>query len=146
MNTIPRTKVGLHSPLLYRLEGNDGSQWKGWGQLWPHCYQSSLHFSCHIGQDVCLFGFGILVFLTMQGYSLVTRGTLCLWCVGFSLGWLLLLQSRDSRHLGSVAADHLLCFPKARGSFQPGTETMSPALVCGFLSTGPQGKSYVGNF
>ena len=77
MNTIPRTKVGLHSPLLYRLEGNDASQWKGLGQLWPHCCQSFLHFSCHIGQDVCLFSFGSVglldyarIFPSYQGYSL----------------------------------------------------------------------------
>ena len=61
-----------------------------------------------------------LVFLTMRGYSLVTRATLCLWCVGFSLGWLLFLLSRDSRHLGSVVAGHLLSYLKARGIFPTG--------------------------
>ena len=127
MNTIPRTKVGPGSPLLYRLEGNDGSPWKGWGPVVTTLLPvfSELLLSFWAG---CLFSFGSIglpdyarIFPSYQSYSVV-------WCVVFSLGWLLLLQSRDSRHLGSVVADHLLSYPKACGSSQPGIEPMSPHL------------------
>ena len=42
------------------------------------------------------------VFVAVHGLSLVvaSRGYSSLWCVGFSLWWLLLLQSIGSRHLG----------------------------------------------
>ena len=82
-------------------------------------------------------------------------------CVGFSLHWLLLLQSTSSRHtgfnscgVGSVDAAlglqshclsscstwvYLSCstwdLPKS------GIEPVSPALAGGFLTTGPPGKS-----
>ena len=40
--------------------------------------------------------------LLSAGFSLVaeSRGYSSLWCAGFSLWWLLLLQSRGSRHAG----------------------------------------------
>ena len=42
------------------------------------------------------------VFVAAHGLSLVaaSRGYSSLWCVGFSLQWLLLLQSTGSRHAG----------------------------------------------
>ena len=42
------------------------------------------------------------VFVAAHGLSLVAAsgGYSSLWCVGFSLWWLLLLQSRGSRHVG----------------------------------------------
>ena len=49
-----------------------------------------------------LFIFGCWVFVTARGLSLVaaSRGYSSLWCVGFSLWWLLLLQSTGSRRMG----------------------------------------------
>ena len=42
------------------------------------------------------------VFVAARGLSLVaaTGGYSSLWCTGFSLQWLLLLQSTGSRHVG----------------------------------------------
>ena len=92
-----------------------------------------------------------------------------LWCVGFSLRWLLLLWSTGSRHVGfsscgtraSVVVAHRL---SSCGSWalerrlrscgvwtyllngmwdlpRPGLEPVSPALAGGFLTTAPPGKS-----
>ena len=58
-----------------------------------------------------------LVFLDRGGHSLVLGSTLRLWYVSFSLGWLLMLQSRGSRHLGSPVAVHLPSCATARGVF-----------------------------
>ena len=57
------------------------------------------------GAFVC---FDVLFFLVARGHSLVPGSILWLQCVGFSMGWLLLLQSRGSRHLSSGVAVHLL--------------------------------------
>ena len=48
------------------------------------------------------------VFAAMCGLSLVVAsgGYSLLWCVGFSLRWLLLLWSMDSRCVGSVVVAH----------------------------------------
>ena len=48
------------------------------------------------------------VFAATRGLSLVvaSRGYSSLWCAGFSLWWLLLLQSMGSRHVASVVAAH----------------------------------------
>ena len=44
------------------------------------------------------------VFVAVRGLSLVaaSRGYSLLWCAGFSLWWLLLLQSTGSRRVGPV--------------------------------------------
>ena len=83
-----------------------------------------------------------------QGYS-------SLWCAGFSLRWLLLLQSTGSRHMGfsscgSRALERRLssCGSRAyllRGMWdlpRPGLEPVSPALAGGFLTTAPPGKAH----
>ena len=63
-------------------------------------------------------------------------------CVGFSLWWLLLLQSRGSRRAGFRS-----CGPRAqllRSMWdlpRPGLEPVSPTLAGGFLTTAPPGKS-----
>ena len=64
---------------------------------------------------VCLVGFGSIGLPPYERIFSSYRVTFSLWCVGFSSWWLLLLQIRDSRHLGSVVADHLLSCPKACG-------------------------------
>ena len=82
------------------------------------------------------------------------RGLLFLWCAGFSLRWLLLLQSMGSRRAGfsscgSWALEHRLSSWGARASLLhgmwdlpgPGLEPMSPAFAGGFLTTVPPGKS-----
>ena len=68
---------------------------------------------------------------------------------GFTLGWLLLLQSMGSRpagfsscHTGSVVVAHGLRCSAACGILpRPSTEPMSPTLACKFLTTRPPGKS-----
>ena len=81
------------------------------------------------------------LFAASGGYSL-------LWCAGFSLRWLLLLRSTDSRlagfsccvtwaqqwwHTGLVA-------PRMWDLPRPGLEPVSPALAGGFLTTVPPEK------
>ena len=46
------------------------------------------------------------VFVAVRGLSLVAAsgGSSSMWCAGFSLQWLLLLQSTGSRRVGSVVA------------------------------------------
>ena len=76
-----------------------------------------------------------------------------LWCVGFSLRWLLLLRSTGSRHTGfsncgSRALERRLSSCGAwalllRGMWdlpRPGLEPVSPALAGRFLTTVPPGK------
>ena len=92
----------------------------------------------------------------MRGLPLVAAsgGYSSLQHVGFSLQWLLLLQSTGSRHVGfsscgSWALEHRLnsCDTRAyllRGMWdlpRPGLEPMSPALAGGFLTTVPPEKS-----
>ena len=95
------------------------------------------------------------VFVAARGLSLVaaSRGYSSLWCVGFSLQWLLLLWSMCSRHVGfsscgSWALKCRLSSCGARAQLLRGTrdlpglglEPMSPALAGGFLNTVPPGK------
>ena len=76
-----------------------------------------------------------------------------MWCVGFSLQWLLLLRSTGSRcagfsSCGSRALERRLSSCGARASLLhgmwdlpgPGIEPVSPALAGRFLSTAPPGK------
>ena len=61
----------------------------------------------------------MLSFIAARGLSLVeaSRGYSLLQCVGFSLWWLLLLQSTGSRHAGSVVVAHGLSCSVACGIF-----------------------------
>ena len=96
------------------------------------------------------------VFVAVRGLSLVatSRGYSSLQCRGFSLRWLLLLQSMGSRHrgfssCGSRALERRLssCGAWAQllcGMWDlpgPGLEPVSPALADRFLTTVPLGKS-----
>ena len=55
------------------------------------------------------------------------------------------MQDMSSRHAGSVVVVHRLHCLEACGVFipRPGIEPMSTALVGGFLTFGPLGKSQV---
>ena len=90
-----------------------------------------------------------------MGLSLVAASGGCslLLCAGFSLRWLLLLQSTGSRHTGfsscgSWALERRLssCGAQAellRSTWDlpgPGLEPVSSALAGGFLTTAPPGK------
>ena len=46
-------RSSLTSPLQFL--GNDGSPWKGAGQVWSGYCQAFLDISCHVGQDYCPF-------------------------------------------------------------------------------------------
>ena len=93
------------------------------------------------------------VFVAARGLSLVATsgGYSSLWCTGFLLWWLLLLQSTGSRPTGfsscSTRAQQLwhtgLVVPHGvRDLPRPGLEPVSPALAGGFLTTVPPGKSH----
>ena len=108
------------------------------------------------------------VFVAAHGLSLVavSGGYSSLWCVGFSLRWLLSLQSTGSRRkvfsscgtqfssCGSRALERRLgsCGTRAqllRSTWDlpgPGLEPVSPALAGRFLTTAPPGKSQAPDF
>ena len=72
------------------------------------------------------------VFVVVHGLSLVvaSRGYSSLWCEGFSLRWLLLLQSTGSRRAGSAVVEHRLSCSAACGNLPgPGLEPLSPELA-----------------
>ena len=101
------------------------------------------------------------VFVAACGLSLVaaSRGYSSLRCAGFSLQWLLLLQSTGSRHVGSVVVarglqrEHGLQVHRLsscgtwtqllQGMWdlpRTGLEPVSPTLAGRFLTTAPPGK------
>ena len=93
------------------------------------------------------------VFVAACGLSLVPASDSSLWCAGFSLRWLLLLQSTGSRHVGfsscgSRALEHRLSSCGAPAQLlrsmwdlpRPGLKPMSLALAGGFLTTAPPGR------
>ena len=97
------------------------------------------------------------VFVAARGLSLVAvrGGYSSLTCTGFSLWWLLLLQSTGSRSAGfsscgSRALERRLSSCGAwayllRGMWdppRPGLKPVSPALAGGFLTTAPPGKPH----
>ena len=73
----------------------------------------------------------------------LSEGYSSLWCSGFSLGWLLLLQSMGSRYTGLQKQWHtdLAALGHVESS-GPVVEPMFPALADGFLSNVPPEKSY----
>ena len=99
--------------------------------------------------------FTYLFIFGCAGSSLLcsSRGYSSLRCAGFSLQWLLLLQSPGSRHEGfsSCGTQALERRPSSCGARAqqlrsmwdlpgPGLEHVSPALAGGFLTTAPPGK------
>ena len=85
-----------------------------------------------------------MVLLVAHGLSLIVMsgGYSLLWCMGFSLHWLLLSQSTVSRCLGfSSCGIWAQLLHGMWNLLEPGIEPRSPALVGGFLSTVLPGKS-----
>lgn len=83
-------------------------------------------------------GFLLLYRLVYSCRELVGCGLFYLWCMGFSLQWLLLFPS-----MASVVVTHgLSCLGDIPG---PGIEPPSPALIGKFFTTGPSGQSQIGN-
>ena len=97
------------------------------------------------------------VFLAACVLSLVAAsgGLLFVACVGFSLCWLLMLRSTDSRHAGvrSCGSRALECRLSSCGAWAsllcgvwdltgPGLEPLCPAFAGGFLTTAPPGKPW----
>ena len=69
------------------------------------------------------------------------RGYSLLLCAGFSLRWLLLLQSMGSRHAGFSSCGTQAQLPHGMWDLlRPGLEPVSPALAGRFLTTAPPGK------
>ena len=69
------------------------------------------------------------VFVAACRLSLVAAsgGYSSLWCAGFSLRWLLLLQSMGSRHVGSVVVAHGSVVV-ARGLYSAGSVVVAHGL------------------
>ena len=85
----------------------------------------------------------------MRGLSLVaaSRGTLQLWCAGFSLWWLLLLQSLGSRCAGFSSCGAQASLPLSMWDLpEPEIEPVSLALAGGSLTTGSAGMSLQDSF
>ena len=104
---------------------------------------------------ICVYFWLRWVFVAACRLSLVavSRGYSSLQCTGFSLQWLLLLQSMGSRCVGfsscgSRSLERRLSSCGARAQLLrsmwdlpgPGLEPVSPALAGGFLITVPPGK------
>ena len=106
---------------------------------------SSFLLNQYIFKFIYLFIFWLCwVFVAVHGLSLVAAsgGYSSLWCVAFSLQWLLLLRSPGSRRpaFGSCGAQAQLL----RSMWDLpglGLKCVSPALAGGFLTTVPPGKS-----
>ena len=85
------------------------------------------------------------VFVAVHGLYLVagSGGYSSLWCTGFSLLWLLFLQSRGSGRVGSVVVAHRPSCSAACGilSSGPWIKPTFPASAGGFVTTVPPGKS-----
>ena len=96
------------------------------------------------------------VFVAAHGLSLVAAsgGYSSLWCMGFSLRWLLLLWSTGSRCMGfsscglwalecrlSSCGARALLLPGMWDPPRPGLEPVSPAVAGGFLTSAPPGKT-----
>ena len=84
------------------------------------------------------------VFVAVHSFSLVvTCGDYSsLQCAGFSLWWLLLLQSTGSRRMGFSSCGTRAQLLRGLSDFpEPGLEPVSPALAGRFLTTAPPGKS-----
>ena len=93
----------------------------------------------------------IYLFLAMLGLHcfvrlflvVMSRDYSLFWCVGFSLWWLLLLQSTGSRHTGfSNCGIWAQLFRGTWNLPRPGIQPVCPELTGRFLSTLPPGKSY----
>ena len=86
------------------------------------------------------------VFIAVCGLSLVaaSRGSSSWLCAGFSLPWLLLLQSTGSGCSGFSSRDARAWLPYSTWNLPgPGIKPVSPALAGRFLTTGLLGKSTV---
>ena len=114
-------------------------------QAWPQGspVSISLHRPLRRGETfIYLFIWLCWIFVAVRRLSLVvvSRGYSLLRCAGFSLRWLLLLQSTGSRHMGSSCGAQALLLRGMWDPPGPGLEPVSPALAGGFLTTAPPGK------
>ena len=85
------------------------------------------------------------VFVAAHRLSLVaaSRGYSSLWCMGFSLQWLLLLSTGSGR-TGSVVVAHRLSCSAACGIFLDQGSNLCPLhWPAGSLTTAPPGKSHI---
>ena len=125
---------------VYSIQGYDGK----WGQS---CFRNkdetwtSTNASGSV--DMCSGHFYLFYFYLFYFIDVIfgcTGSSLLL--TGFSLQWLLLCQSADSRLWASVVAAHSFS-PQGMWDLPgPGMEPPSPALAGRFLSTVPPGKSH----
>ena len=111
--------------------------------LWKNIYSVFCPFLNHFKKPI-IYSCLRWVFVATCGLSLaaLSGGSSRLQCSGFSLWWLLSLQSTDPRFWGSGAVAHgLYLLPSTWNLPEPGIEPVSPAPVGG--STVPPGKSRV---
>ena len=104
----------------------------------------NLFLRVYVCMHVCIYFWLCWVFVAPCGLSLVaaSRGYSLLWCMGFSLWWLLLLQSAGSRRVGfSSSGTGIWLLHGTLNLPRPGIEPVSPELADGSWSTVPPGKS-----
>ena len=111
-------------------------------------FRSSAHFF-KINLFLFIYFWLCWVFVAARGLSLVavSRGYSSLQCAGFSLRWLLLLQSAGSRHAGFSSCGTWTQLLHGMWDLpRPGLEHVFPALAGGFLTTAPLGKPLSAHF
>ena len=111
---------------------------------WEKClFKSFVHFLIFFSFKIYLF-----TYFSCPGSSLLCVGFLqlwqmrvtLLWGAGFSLWWLLLLQSTGSRVQAQQYGTQAYLLRNMQDLPRSGIELVSPALVGGLLTTGPLGK------
>ena len=107
---------------------------------------SSVHYTAVFWGFFCCCCFGCDGSSLLRGLSVVAASRVysSLWCVGFSLQWLLLLWNTGSRRVGfSSCGTQAQLLHSMWDLPGPGIEPMSPALAGRFLKTVPPGCSYL---
>ena len=79
---------------------------------------------------IYLFIYGCVGSLHRLSLVVVTGGYSSLWCVGFSLRWLLLLRSTGSRHQGFSSCGMRASVVVARGLYSAGSVVVAHELSC----------------
>ena len=81
-----------------------------------------------------------LLWVSIDPLAAVSRGYSLLWCLGFSLRWLLLLRAQALGSWASVVVEHRLSCPVARGIFPDQGLNLCPLDWQADSSAAPPGK------
>ena len=132
----------LFRPGLGGCPGNHGvankTMWNNFQEALCTKAYCCCHFSLHFFKNKCIYFWLHWIFVAAHGLSLVeaSRGYSSLWCAGFLLWWLLLLQSMGSRRTGFSS-----CGMKAQQLGLAGSRAQVQQLWC----TGLTAPRHVGS-